>query len=353
MDAELKKRILNYIGGCVDVVSITVPNTLKPLIPKRKIDRETYEKQIDYLYDKGFVDNPETFFTLPEKKPDYKVIISKPFYDGTYQVISYPSGYKTINPFIREKFDSYISNRTGYMARWVHGDGGRKTIVCLHGLFLGNPLLGEKMFKIKRFYKMGFDVVMFVAPFHWRRLPKNILSRGLFLQPDDVVMTSECFGQSIYDLYSLYLILKDMGSGEIGIIGASLGGYIASIFVSLTDVVSFSAMIVPAIDFSSTIKPETFSLPFPLDEALLTKIKKVWQFYSPLNLSPKISSERILFISSVGDRLCPFTNVKMLCEIWNWPRMKSLTGGHWLIFNKKERGEAWSLFLRDMGFIEC
>lgn len=49
---------------------------------------------------------------------------------------------------------------------------------------------------------------------------------------------------------------------------------------------------------------------------------------------------------------CPFENIKMPCEKWDWPKNYFLIGGHWLIFNNI-RGEAWYQFLGEMGFVSA
>ncbi len=351
MDKGAKKKGLDFIGACVDSLFLSIPRTLKLLKPKRDIDRATYERQIDYYIDKGYTDNQETFFTFPEKIQPYSMIVCKPYYDGMYQVYSYPSGYETKSPLLRERYNSYESNRTGYIVRWTHGDKGRNTVLCLHGYMLGDPGQAEKMFKVHKLYSMGLDVALFIAPFHWKRAPASRALRGIYLQPDDVAMTCECVGQTMYDLYSSFLILKESGAGETGIIGASMGGYNAALFICLTQAASFAAMMVPAVNYSQPFGPDSIKLSFPVDTTLRKKINAVWEFHSPLNMSPKIPKERIMFIASRGDRICPFEYVRMLCEKWDWPKYHFHTGGHWLVFNRKARGKAWYSFLDEMGFV--
>jgi hypothetical protein len=47
---------------------------------------------------------------------------------------------------------------------------------------------------------------------------------------------------------------------------------------------------------------------------------------------------------------CPFENIKMPCEKWDWPKHYFLIRGHWLIFNNI-RGEAWYQFPGEMDFV--
>lgn len=346
-----KERRLDALGSLVDRAFLAFPKIFGPLLPMRKIDRNTYERQIDYYIDNGYANRPESFFTFPAKASTYSIMERRLYHDGEYQLISYQSGYTAKNPFITERYNSYTANMTGYLVRWTHRDNNRKTVLCHHGYMLGEPRQAKKMFRVKNLFERGLDVALFIAPFHWKRGSGSLSQRGLYLQPDDVVMTCECVGQAMYDLYNSFLILSELGAPEIGLIGASLGGYNAALFVSLTQIASFAALIVPAINFTRPLGPDTARLPFPIEGQLKEKIRRVWELHSPLNFSPKIPKERILVVASRGDLLCPFKYIELLCDTWGITNRHFLTGGHWLIFNRSERGRAWYNFLADMGFL--
>jgi hypothetical protein len=53
----------------------------------------------------------------------------------------------------------------------------------------------------------------------------------------------------------------------------------------------------------------------------------------------------------MGDRLCPFEDVKKLYEHWGEPQHFFLRGGHALFFPRRGRGEAWYRFLAEHDFI--
>lgn len=343
--------IFNSLGGIIDNLFLAVPRMITPFKDGRDINRETYEKQISYYFDAGYIDNPASFFTLPEKVPAYKIIERKPYHDGEYQLISYNSGYTTKNPHIRDNYNSYEANRTGYLVRWTHGDGNRKTVLCHHGYMLGEPRQARKMFGVKSLFTQGLDVALFIAPFHWKRSTGSWKQRGIYLQPDDVVMTCECIGQTQHDLYSAFLILSDTGTPEIGLIGASLGGYNTALFACLTSAVSFAAMMVPAMNFSKPFGPDKAKLPFAVDETFSRRIQLVWEMHAPVHFTPKIPAERMLVVASLGDKICPFEYVQPLCDKWGITDRHFITGGHWLVFNRSERGRSWYALLAKMGFI--
>jgi hypothetical protein len=351
MDVGLYKRGLDEIGGAVDNLFLTIPRILKPLKPVRHIDRNTCEKEVDFYIENGYTDQPDSFFDFPDAIPGYRVAEEIPFEDGKRQRISFNSGYNVKNPLKRDSFYSHPANHTGYLIRWTHGDRARKTVLCLHGYMLGDPGQAERMFRIRNLYRAGLDAALFITPFHWRRAPESRRLRGVFLQPDDVAMTCECFGQAMHDLYASLHILADIGSLETGLIGASLGGYLAGLFSCLSNRMTFTAMMVPAVNLSRPFGPGFIKMPFQVDALMGEKMKRVWEFHSPLRLKPKIAVENILVIASRGDRLCPFKDVRLLCKNWGWPVYRFMTGGHWLVFNGKARGKVWYRFLADKGFI--
>jgi hypothetical protein len=339
------------IGGAFDAVFLTMPKIINLFRKPRMIARHNLEAELDYYFEQGFVQNPRDFFTFPQSVPAHEIVYRKPFKDGEYQVVAYKSSYEPRNPLVRDRFSSFPENRTGYLIRWTRGNEGAKTVLCLHGYLLGHPRQAERMFKVDRLFGKGLDVALFIDPFHWRRRPANKDLRGIFLQPEDPAMTCECFGQAIHDLTAAMGILRRLSSGPVGIIGASLGGYLSALFSCLQDTHDFAAMMVPSVDFTTPLGPETAKLPFPLDRDLLGRMEQVYRLHSPLHFTPMIPKENILIIASRGDRLCPHENIERLCSSWGDPEHYFLRGGHWIIFDNSLRGRAWYSFLDRMGYL--
>ncbi len=344
--------VLDAVGGVVDSFFLAPPKLLLPFKPKRRINADVYEQQIDYYIDNGYTQSPETFFRLPGKTPDYHLVEKKTYHGGEIQLWSFASGYETRNPLLREQYQAFANNRHGYLVRWTHADRPRDTVLCLHGFMLGEPKQAARMFKVGKLFEQGLDVALFITPFHWKRAPQDKRRRGIFLQPDNVPMTCECFGQTMYDLQSTILILDDLGMKRIGLIGASLGGYNAALFTCLSERPAFTAMMVPAVNFSAPFGPDSAKLPFPVSSALGEKIRQVWEFHSPVNMRPRLPADKILVIASRGDKLCPFEHTRNLCETWELANCHFLTGGHWLIFNDHKRGREWYRFLAQNGFFK-
>ncbi len=348
----LLQKGLGFAGSLVDDAFLMLPQILKPFTPARRIDPVQYRQEIQFYLDHGYVAHPESFFQVEDVSVADKILNQTPYQDGLRQIIAFESRYQTRNPMIAERFNRFVENQTAYLIRWAHGDRGRKTVLCLHGYMLGEPSQAERMFKVSTLYRMGLDVGLFITPFHWKRAPRSRMMRGIFLQPDDVGMTCECVGQAMHDLYQSIMVLKKMGASEVGLIGASLGGYHAGLFACLNDRIAFAALMVPAVLFIEKFSPQTVRYPFPVDKKMHDAMDQVWRLHSPLNFYPKIQKERVLIVASRSDKLCPFEHVQALCEKWDWPPHVFMTGGHWLVINPRERGRAWYRLLADTGFIE-
>jgi len=211
------------------------------------------------------------------------------------------------------------------------------------------------MFRIRKLYEMGLDVALFITPFHWKRASSKALRFSPPFPFQHPVLGLEGFGQAMYDLAGSCLFRKETGASRLGLIGASLGGYLAALFVSLTRMVELVALVVPVVSFYNLeVLTGQFSGGFLKKvgmELIQEEIKALWKIHSPLSLSSKLAPEKCLLIASEGDRVCPFEDVQQLYEHWGRPSHMFLRGGHSLFFPRRARGEAWYGFLKEHGFV--
>ncbi len=318
-------------------------------------DRQRLRSLAGFYLDQPYAARPARFFSFPRNPPKAEIVEQRPFCDGTVRTYAFPSGYKVRNPAIREEYLREKENRKAYLVHWSHGDGKRNTILCSHGYSLGDPGQAQRMFRVHRLYDLGLDVALFITPFHWKRASSPLQRFSPPFPFRDPVLGLEGFGQAMYDLCSSFLLLEKMGASRIGLIGASLGGYLASLFASLTRKPDLVTLIVPFLDFKSLRVPAgPFSPVEKGDKAgaeLQEEIEALWSIHSPFSHACKLPPERCLLIASTGDRLCPFEDVTRLYEHWGQPNHFFLRGGHALYFPRRGRGEAWYGFLKEHDFI--
>lgn len=347
----MKEKVLDSIGSMVDEIFLLPGRVIAHLQAMRKINWRNYAGDVEFYHVQGYVENPVTFFSRPSGIPDYRVEHESPYKkNGVYQVISFDSVYEPRNPSVRERYRNYPENRTGYLIRWVHGDKPRKTVLCSHGFMMGSPREAERMFKIGKLFSMGLDIALCVQPFHWKRIAGPRPARRIYLTLGDTAFTNECVAHSIFDLESSFLMLKKFGATEIGLIGASLGGYIAGLYAGLSRQPAFVAMMVPALNFLYPLSPDMLYRKSPFDADWRIRARQAAEFHSPLNFQPQIPADDILVVASRGDKVCPFWPVEKLSAQWGLSHFHRRTGGHWLVFDNK-RGRAWYEFLAEKNFI--
>ena len=343
-------------GSDFDEFLLHSAKVFRILQPRRdKGDSEPLRSWVSFYLAQAYADRPARFFSFPRNPPKARIVEERPFCDGTVRTYAFPSGYKVRNPDFRDTYLECRQNRTAYLVHWAHGGEPRKTIVCCHGYSLGDPRQAERMFRIHRLFALGLDAALFITPFHWKRaasLWERFSPPFPFRHP---VLGLEGFGQAMYDLYSCFLLLAEMGAPRIGLIGASLGGYLAALFVSLTGRADLATLVVPFLDFRSLRVPAgPFSRTEKNDErgpAPRKEIEALWRIHSPFSHRCKLAPDRCLLIASMGDRLCPFYDVKRLYEHWGKPQHFFLRGGHALFFPRRGRGEAWYRFLHRHDFL--
>ena len=350
------ERAQHRFGGDLDEFLLHSAKVLRVVQTKSdEHDRQRLRSLADFYLAQPYADRPARFFSFPRKPPRARIVEERPFSDGSVRTYSFRSGYRVRNPDYRDEYLNAKENRTAYLVHWSHGDKRRNTIVCCHGYSLGDPGQAERMFRVHRLYGLGLDVALFITPFHWKRA-SSLLQR--FRPPfpfHHPVLGLEGFGQAMYDLSSSFLLLEEMGASRIGLIGASLGGYLAALFVSLTRRADLVTLIVPFLDFQSLRVPAgPFSREAKGDEgsaAVQAQIEALWRIHSPFSHACNLPPERCLLIASTGDRLCPFEDVKRLYDHWGEPQYFFLRGGHALFFPRRGRGVAWYGFLREHAFI--
>lgn len=98
-------------GGLVDRLTLSVNSLQRSFHSTRAITRDIYERELDFYFSNGFIDNPSSFFVLPEKMPEYRVVEQSRFGTGRYQVICFESGYSLRNPLLFKSFTKYGKNK--------------------------------------------------------------------------------------------------------------------------------------------------------------------------------------------------------------------------------------------------
>lgn len=344
-----KARALNAVGGFPDRMFLSVPDVT---IGKNPLDRETYLRWLAF-YDPDLWD-PESkpFFYLPEGPPESEIIETRPFLSGRCDLFRYPSRYTPRNPEVKAGFNSRRENLSGYLHLWRHDDrAGRPLVLIIHGFMMGGPARARRMFRLDKLFGLGLDVALHTLPGHWRRSDDRRVQR--LLDPADVPLTVERLAQNVHDLHSAQLLLRHIGYEDIGIIGASLGGFTAALYAAqVSGGPDFMFMAVPAVTVSRYLKPRPGRFGFPVDAALVRATGRAQELCSPLYLNSCFDVRRIRVVAHAGDRVCDIRETRRWRDSWGIQDYVEVAGGHFLYLDRRARGEAWYGLLRERGYIE-
>ena len=118
-------------------------------------------------------------------------------------------------------------------------------MLCVHGYAGGHLWLETLAFDARRFYRAGVDVVLYVLPYHGRRMPPGAHRSGGPFFDVDLVRTNEAFAQTIYELRALLRWLRASGTGPVGAFGMSLGGYTTALLASVEPELAFAVPMIP------------------------------------------------------------------------------------------------------------
>jgi len=343
-----KARVLNAVGGIPDRLLLALPDIT---VGRSPLDRETYLRRLAFYDPDRWDPERNPFFYLPGEPPEGEIIETRPFLSGRRDLFRYASRYTPRNPEVSDRFFSRRENLSGYLHLWRHDESTHRPLVfIMHGLMMGGPTRARRMFKLDALFGLGLDVALHTLPGHWRRSDDRRLQR--LLDPADVPLTVERLAQNIHDLHSAQLLLRRMGYGDIGIIGASMGGFTAALYAAqVSGGPDFMFMAVPAVTVTNYLKPRFFRFRFPVDDVLVRATERAQELCSPLYLKPSFDVGRIRVVVHTGDRVCDVRDTRRWRDSWGIEDYREVTGGHFIYLDKRARGEAWYGLLRERGYM--
>lgn len=342
-------RLQNRIGGLPDLL---LRDGLLLDGRRNRLTREAYRERLSFYADASLRENRRFFKGLPTGAPARTIVAERPFHGGEELLFRYPSAYTAVNPALRDEVSAFRQNRDGYLFLWRHdARRPRPVVLCVHGFQMGEPRRAMNLFRVSKLFRAGLDVALFVQPHHWRRAehPRNPFAQN-FINPHDVPLTIEALGQAVWDLRSACRLLEDLGYADIGLIGASLGGYVSALYAALDASPAFVFVAVPALRLDRTLQPRAHKLGFRVDERLRRLTREALRVVAAAEYAPRIPVENIGVVYHAGDRITDVEYTREWVARWRIPNVTALNGGHWAVFDGKARGRAWYAWLNRFGF---
>lgn len=200
----------------------------------------------------------------------------------------------------------------------------KPTVLLLHGW--NDKLNPQFRFPsmAAQFNRHGFNVATLEAPFHFQRRPRQLGAWGDFLCPD-ILRTMEATRQAVSEMRALAQWLRRQGSPAVGVLGVSLGGWMAGLAVCQDALFRCAVLLVPAVRLDRIVEKAVFCRGIRL--ALNGQSVPAGK----LNLTerrPAIPKENILLIQAVHDLFVTVETMEELWRAWDQPEMWRLRHGH-------------------------
>jgi pimeloyl-ACP methyl ester carboxylesterase len=302
-------------------------------------------------------DDPRRFFSFldrPQPVPAVVTLHRHSVSDGGDRIgLAFASPYRPANPDYTQRFDERLENHTVHAEMWRHPPGSsRGTIVALHGFGMGNPRFDAIALMVPGFFRAGYDVALLTLPLHGARTPRDARFSGQLLAAPGVSDLNESVAQAVHDTVALLAWLRERTTAPIGLLGLSLGGYVAALMAGLCSDLDFVIPIVAPVclgDLAHRFMVESGQYRSRSDAALTREeFQAAYRVHSPLTYAPRLPPERLLIVAGRGDRIVRPEHATWLGAHWGTPEIVWFTGSHIAPFGRGMVQDRIRAFLVDV-----
>jgi dipeptidyl aminopeptidase/acylaminoacyl peptidase len=216
-------------------------------------------------------------------------------------------------------------------------------------------MLNSAFFALPWLYGKGYDVLLYLLPFHGPRRDLLSVMNGTGMFANGPSHFNEALLQAVHDFRVFVDHLEASGVSQVGVTGLSLGGYLSSLLAAVDDRLQVA---IPNAAVTSIAKliPHYFpanigiGLSSMLHRIPLAEAQDAISVHSPLNYKPLIDRDRLMIIGGLGDKLAPPEQSLLLWEHWNRPRLHWYPGNHLLHVNRAAYLREMRRFMAGAGF---
>jgi pimeloyl-ACP methyl ester carboxylesterase len=341
----LGDRLLTAIGAGIDSVAMRAARTiLDATVMPSPENAESLRTGARFYEQLGYTRDPGRFFTSPTESTPPSTVELRSLRSGRpgreRAHLTFRSAYLPANPAFHAEHGQHVENHVVHAEVWRHRDQAPSaTVVLLHGFGMGNPSFDAMALMAPAIFAMGLDIVLFTLPLHGARSPGTARFSGQLFAVPNVIRINETMGQAAHDLGVLLAWIRQRTTTPIGLLGVSLGGYLAALMAALAPRLDFVIpVIAPACFGDLAWRFMSASARYRGRAAALTReeFRAAFRIHSPLAHPPGVSRERILIAAARGDRVVPEEHALWLHTHWNEPRMLWFAGSHLAPFGRGE-----------------
>ncbi len=338
-------RLVTSMAALLDrSVMRTVSFVVQRQVLPRDVDLDTLRESIRVMLNSGLIDKPQAFFPFVQKleKPTAKPasVRSSPrrrIKGGAIYRCTLKSAWRDDRQ-LPHSVTTPAADDTIHFDHWRHEPGIAKgSVVVLHGFAMGWPVIDAFAMSASNWFALGFNVLLLTLPDHGpRRAPGAFFSGQSFTVPHAVHLAA-AVQRTIFEIFELKRWLRAQDDKPVGLVGMSLGGYLASLCAGLSEDFDFLIPLVPPAcmgDLAWRVYRDTghhraLRGPAGPDEVLTERnMRAAFYIHSPLAHPRKIAKERILIAAGAGDRIVPPEHPSALWEHWQRPAIHWFRGAH-------------------------
>lgn len=264
--------------------------------------------------------------------------------------VRWPSDYETFLHELSERYCSKVDNRRAAARLFLH-PRPRPMVILVHGYMAGHYEVEQRLWPIAWLERLGFDVALFVLPFHGVRAIRGRVGPPPF-PSNDPRLSNEGFRQAMADLRDFIAWLRDRGHPSVGMMGMSLGGYTTALAATLDSELSFAVPIIPLASLADFASDQGRLAHEPNQgreqHAALDRAHRV---ISPLHRPLRLDSERVLIVGASADRITPIAHAQKLAGHFRAP-LHRWYGGHLLQLGRGDAFREIGRLLRSLDLVD-
>ena len=347
--------VLTEIGTALDASVLRAMQLVveRALIPN-SADVDALRDSAQAMLEPELQAEPERFFTfLEEELRDLRVrdwfvrrisggVVTKRAIESDYVPWVEPSSGDNGGPILFE--------------HWHHRPGPpRGTVVALHGFTMGRPRIDAVALFASQWFRRGLDVALVTLPYHGARTPPESRFSGEHFAVPHVLRLSEAMREAIYEIRQVTHLLREESGAPVGVLGLSLGGYLAALAAALCEDLDFAIPMVPPVcigDLAWGFFERTRHHREGGEAALShAELRRSFRVHSPLSHPLRMPRERVLIVAGRGDRIVPPEHPAALWSHWGEPAIHWFSGSHLAPFGRGRIVHAIARHLERIGVL--